>query len=125
MCATWNVKGLTDLKSIELILYMKKYGIDILCIQETWLNNSCVYQEQGHMIILSGDGADCRSWAGVGFILSPSCKQHVKSYKQVSDRLCTLKLRVKEGVSCIVAVYAPHNLRPIGERFQFFAEMLS
>ena len=31
---TWNVRGLTDLKLFELILHMKRYDIDILCIQE-------------------------------------------------------------------------------------------
>ena len=33
VCVTWNVKDLTDLKSIELICHMK-YCIDIICIQE-------------------------------------------------------------------------------------------
>jgi len=91
---TWNVRGLSDLKLYEFISHMQTYDIDILCIQETRINSSSISYEQGHLILLSGSDDDKRSWAGVGIIVAPRCRNRVKSYKQVSDRLCTLKLKV-------------------------------
>eukprot|EP00959_Pyramimonas_sp_CCMP1952_P308969 6465898-Pyramimonas_sp.AAC.1 len=32
--ATWNVRGLTNVKTAELILHMQKINIDVLCLQE-------------------------------------------------------------------------------------------
>ena len=44
---SWNIRGLTDLKLFELVLHMKRYNIDILCIQETHNNAVAAYEEQG------------------------------------------------------------------------------
>jgi hypothetical protein len=120
---SWNVRGLTDLKMFELILHMKRYDIDILCIQETHKNTVAAYEEQGHLVLLSGNGTDSRSWAGVGIIVAPRCKYWIKSYKQISDRLCSLSLKVRGGILGIVSAYAPHNLKPLDERLHFFTEL--
>ena len=120
---TWNVRCLTDLKLFELVLHMKRYDIDILCIQETHLSNSEVKDEQGYTVILSGADVDSRSWAGVGFIIAPRCRHMVKSYKQVSDRLCTLRMKVVGGILGLVTAYAPHNLHSLPDRFQFYVDL--
>jgi hypothetical protein len=70
-CGTWNIRGFTELKLFEIFLHMRRYSIDILGIQETWISESAVYRESGHMIILSGSDLKERSWAGVGFIIAP------------------------------------------------------
>ena len=62
---TWNVQGLTDLKLFELILSMKRYSIDILCLQETRSVKASVYTEQGHLVITSGTDDGARCWSGV------------------------------------------------------------
>ena len=123
MCATSNVKGLTELKIIELIIHVKAYHIDILCIQETRTTTSQVHEEQGHLVILSGSERDGRNWAGVGFIVAPRCRYHIKSWKQVSERICSLKIRVRGGAVGITGVYAPHNMKPLDERIHFFSDL--
>ena len=120
VCATSNVKGFTDLKIIEFILHMKTCSIDVLCIQETRTITSQVNDEQDHMIILSGSDSDSGCWAGVGFIVAPRCRYHIKSYKLVSERICSVEVRVKGGIVNITGVYAPHNMKPLDERIQFF-----
>ena len=120
---SWNVRGLTDLKLFELILHMKRYDIDILCIQETHNNIVSVEDEQGFLVLLSGSGTDQRSWAGVGIIVAPRCRHRIKSYKQISDRLCSLKVKVDGGVLGVLSAYAPHNLHTLADRFQFFTEL--
>ena len=123
MCCSWNVRGLTDLKLIELVLHMKAYSIDILCIQETRQELVAVYEEQGYKVILSGSGCNGRSWAGVGIIVSPRYKHNIKSYKQVSDRICSVKMKVSGGIIGIICAYAPHNLKPLPDRFGFFSQL--
>jgi hypothetical protein len=108
---------------IELILHMKRYNIEILCLQETRISDTDVYEEQGFLIILSGTGQERRSWAGVGFIVSPRMMQRIKSYKQIDDRMCSLKVKVHGGVLGIITACAPHNLKPLVERFQFFTNL--
>ena len=123
VCCSWNVRGLTDLKVFEIICNLQRYDIDILCIQETHISSTSVREEQGYLIILSGSDTETRSWAGVGIIISPRCRRRIKSYEQVSDRLCSVKLRVKGGVVGLISVYAPHNMRSLEERFRFFTDL--
>jgi exonuclease III len=123
VCCSWNVRGLTDLKLFELILHMKRHDIDVLCIQETRKNDVAAFEEQGYLVLLSGSGTVDKTWAGVGIIVAPRCKHRIKSYKQISDRICSLKLKVAGGVLGVISAYAPHNLSPLDERFRFFAEL--
>ena len=53
-CCSWNVKGFTDLKLMEILLHMQQYSIEILCLQETHLSNTAGYKEEGYLVILSG-----------------------------------------------------------------------
>jgi len=50
-------------------------------------------------------------------------KHRIKAYKQISDRLCSVKVKVRGGTFGIITAYAPHNLKPHDERFQFFADL--
>ena len=74
---------------------MQRYDLDVLCLQETWKKESCVKFENGYMVSLSGSDAKERSWAGVGFVVAPRCTRAVQSFKQISDRLAGLKIRVR------------------------------
>ena len=40
---------------------LKTSDSDILFLQETWINKEATYEEQGHMVLLSGSGAESRS----------------------------------------------------------------
>ena len=53
--ATWNVEGLSDIKVYELINFMRRQRIDILCMQETHILHTPYYRmEDGSLIIPSG-----------------------------------------------------------------------
>jgi len=121
--ATWNVRGLTDVKLQEIMIHMRKLGIDILCLQETHINKTEAYTENGFQVILSGADSEDRSWAGVGFVVAPHFRSKVKSYKQVSDRLATIKVRSPAGAVGIVNGYAPHNGKPLDERLNFYVSL--
>ena len=98
---------------------MLNYGIDVLCIQETRKPKAEVYFEHDHLIVLSGADCDGSTWVGDGFIIAPRLRGCVNSYKQVSDRIRVLKLRLQAQTLGPLGVYAPHNQRPPEERIDF------
>jgi hypothetical protein len=75
------------------------------------------------MIIWSVSDDASRSWAGVGFIVAPSCKCLVRGFLQFSDRLASIKLKVSGGKIAFVTGYAPHNLRPFDEKHVFYIQL--
>ena len=111
--ATWNVKGLTDVKLHCICSHMLRYGVDIICLQETWASQAEYYNIKGYKVILSGSDAVGRTWAGVGFVVSPRYASRVCGFLQFSDRLASLKLKVAGGKVGIINGYAPHNLKPM------------
>ena len=40
-----------------------------------------------------------------------------------SDRIAYLKMKVKDGSIAIFSLYAPHNMKPLDERFNFYSDL--
>ena len=62
--ATWNVRGLTDVKLVEIMVHMRRHDIHILCSQETRATKAEEYEDEncGFYVILSGaDTEDTRA----------------------------------------------------------------
>jgi exonuclease III len=117
---TWNIEGLTDEKILLLQVYMEKYGIHLLCLQEVRKPLSeYIITEAGFLLISSG-GQNSPEWAGVGFLVHPKLRKSVQNFCQYSNRIAGIKLRVPGGKIAIACAYVPHALRPFTERFDFF-----
>ena len=107
---TWNVEGLSDIKIFQICRIMRLRSKGTLCTQETHDTNSISrYLEGGYLLINSGADDGKRSFAGVGFIVAPWLRSAVYSFKQISDRIAVLKLRVRGGKLAIINTYCPHN----------------
>ena len=102
---------------------MQLYSIDIICLQETRAPRADYYNDDGFQKILSGADKTGLNWAGVGFIIAPWCTSCVESFLQYSDRIAYLKIKVNRGCVGVFSVYAPHNLKPLDERFQFYCDL--
>ena len=79
---------------------MKSNGIGISCVQEIRKFSSEHFTTpEGFLCIFSG--ANCAkektSDSGVGFIIAPEVRPSVVGFCQLSDRLCSLRLRVEGG----------------------------
>ena len=89
---TWNVEGMrgdSAVKLVELRLYMKKYSIGILCLQETHLLGAHFMEEDGFSVFLSGASLDVGcSYAGVGFMVAPWVTRAIVSFKAIIYPLC-------------------------------------
>ena len=118
---TWNVEGLTDVKLIQICTYMDRHQIDVCCIQETRKSKSEYYfTDEGYMVILSGGNCSEREWAGVGCIIAPRLRCHVDGFCQLDERIMSVKVKVIGGILAFVCVYAPHNLKDLGDRLGFY-----
>ena len=76
--ASWNVEGLrgpSQTKISELCIFMRREGINILCMQETHLSGAFYFEVDGFMVFNYGNNDESeRSYAGVGFIVAPWAK---------------------------------------------------
>ena len=103
---------------------MRDNNIHIMCIQETRKKLSDTFSAHGYTIYLSGGSSmSSREWAGVGFILSPRASKYVIGFTPFSNRIASLRLRVAGGCCALLSVYAPHNLKDLPERFEFYESL--
>jgi len=103
---------------------MREYTIGVSCIQETRSVNSDYYfTDDGFLVVLSGCTGTTHDFAGVGFIISPAVVHQVVGFCQYSSRIACLKLRVVGGVIALFSVYAPHNLKDLPMRLEFYEHL--
>ena len=108
--ATWNVEGITDDKLICLTRSMRFCSIQVLCITETHIEDSFQLRtDDGYLVFYSGTNIESPSHSGVSFIVAPSTISSIIGCRPISNRICSLKLRVTHGVIGILCAYAPHN----------------
>jgi len=120
--ATWNVEGLSTGKLAQLQGIMVRQDIQILCIQETHISGATYYLSDGYLIILSG-GDGSRERGGVGFVISPSLCSSIIGFHCKSNRLASLRVKVKGGSAGLITAYAPHSGYCFNTRHQFFHDL--
>ncbi len=120
---TWNVKGFSDEKQFCLMQALRRYSIDILCLQETWVPKAEYYYEDGFWIILSSTADSRAKKPGVGFIVAPWALHMIHGFVQYSARVAYLKVTTGKGKMGLFTAYAPQNLRPHDERQDFYVEL--
>eukprot|EP00959_Pyramimonas_sp_CCMP1952_P098442 2058048-Pyramimonas_sp.AAC.1 len=65
---------------------MVERSLDVLCVQETHLHGAEYYMRDGFKIFLSGSlNVDARTYAGVGFLVSPNILAATVAFKACSD----------------------------------------
>ena len=105
---TWNIEGYTVSKQIELETIMRRTGIMIMCVQETWVSKSDVFvTESGFLVVLSGGVGDeeGEERAGVGFIVASAFRQSIVGFQQATARMASMKLRISGGKAAIFSAY--------------------
>lgn len=107
---TFNVRSLkSSIKKTTIVQDFESYRLDILGLTETWLVGSGVDTlDNGHVLYRSG-GASHR--AGVGVLIHKQLNNNVQSFKFVSDRIITVRLRCNprsdSNSVTIICCYAP------------------
>ena len=88
---TWNVCGLAgEARLAHVIQDFEKYHLSVVGIQETKVRSGRIETVPGgHKLILFDQF--CGQWhGGLGFLINRDFTGHVKSYKQISDRVAYL-----------------------------------
>jgi len=75
------------------------------------------------LVILSGGPSGTREYAGVGFLVAPYARNWVAAFREHTDRIASISLRVPGGKILLVSIYAPHGGRGYYERQSFFDEL--
>ena len=116
-----NCNGLTGRKKrIDVLDYLKKQKIDILCLQEThWTEDNLrmIKQQWNNELIIHGDQTSSR---GVAILFSNRLEFKIlTSYKDYVGRILAIDLLISNEFSIrIINIYAPNHDSP-----DFFEEV--
>ena len=92
--ATFNVRGMNEKdKKQRLRDDMKRYNVDICCLQETKIGKSVDKQVGEYRFI--NIKPKC-IYYGNGYVIAPKWKNNIVKYWKVSDRISVLQLRLKD-----------------------------
>ena len=91
--ATTNVRGMNEsAKREQIIQHMIIQNIDIVCIQETNIPDSCIETRDSHTFIFSLNAPDKEEGWGVSFCYKSTFEKYRTNYLQVSSSVATMEL---------------------------------
>ena len=107
--ASINVRGVRDpVKREEIITQMETNGIDIMCLQETKIPDSCYEVRKGYTFVFSSTSTDREHW-GVGLCYKNYIEQYRNYYRQVSSNMIAMELNMHGNPLIIASAYIPHE----------------
>lgn len=118
---TWNVRSMC-LGKLEVIKReMLRLHIDILGVSEiNWIGNGFFYSDD-FTVFYSGNDTIRRK--GVAFIASKKIARCVESFRNISDRIITIRISGKPRNTTIMQVYAPTTDASDEEIENFYFEL--
>ena len=116
---TWNVRTLcpghgqplTDTDQIRKTAIvdreLHRLRVDIAALQETRLADSGSIKEDHYTFYWQGLPEEDRRLHGVGFAVKNSLVNSITTPVALSERVCSVQLRLKQGQAALICVYAP------------------
>ena len=117
----WNVRSLKN-KENEVIRKMERYNLDILGLSETKVRGNGMREINGTKYVYTGV-TEGRAKGGVGLIVSERWADRLRSWRCVSERCVTIRLRIEGQWISIIQVYAPTDDKDGGIKDAFFEEL--
>ncbi|KAK9752404.1 hypothetical protein QE152_g4251 [Popillia japonica] len=116
---TWNVRSANEEGTIKHIMAaMKRYGIQILALQETKQKGNEIIN-LGDFTIFNSGGTHTRHF-GTAFIVSKLWSERVVDFKPITDRLCLIRLRGDYRKISLINCHAPTEEKEIEEKDLFY-----
>ena len=108
--ASLNVRGMRGItKREQVITYMKKNPIDLLCLQETKIPSSSIEQRDNYIFLFSTSETGGTDHHGVGFC----CNRKIGKYRnhciQHSSHLAEMEINMHGNPLVILTAYMPHD----------------
>jgi exonuclease III len=115
--ATLNVHGVIQKgKREEVETWMKKKGVKILFLQETYVKQNSRESRDNYTWYFSGENPILETWtAGVGVVIENSLVKNILDIEPVNDRLIKLVLNGTIPIT-MLGVYIPQAGRPEEEK---------
>ena len=149
--ASLNCKGMMEnTKREQLIQIMEREEIDIMCLQETWINSSSEEMKDKYLFLFStgvsnkdreqaiknrgtrpgkGKGKATkgnhvgREYHGVGFVISPKHIKKIRDFNPINGRICSLSLHGKPKGIPIINTHCLTSLKPTEEKEKHFSKL--
>ena len=117
----WNVKSLKN-KENEVIREMERYNLDILGLSETKVRGNGMREINGTKYVYAG-ATEGKAKGGVGLIVPERWADRLRSWRCVSERCVTIRLRIEGQWISIIQVYAPTDDKDGGIKDAFLEEL--
>ena len=118
---TFNVRSLRN-KECELIREMEWYNLDVLGLSETKVRGNGMKVIDGTSYVYAGVSIG-RERGGVGIAIAERWADCVKSWRCVSERCVTVRMKIAGVWLTLVQVYAPTDDRDNDTKEQFYASL--
>lgn len=118
---TWNVRGLYEEGLIkQLNNECKKFGFDVVALQETKLKGNGTLELEDYILFKSGEE---NRYLGTGFLVSKKLKSAVVDFKPLSDRMCYLRLRGRYQKVSLINIHAPSEDKNIDTKEEYYGRL--
>lgn len=89
-----------------MIAEMDNFNWDVIGLSETKIKETAIYEvEDEHYVFNSGNGKERKH--GVGFLLHKNLINSFQDFKNISDRICVLTLKLEKYKVVLVQAYLP------------------
>ena len=104
-----NIRGMRDpAKREEIILQMERHSIDVMCLQETKIPDSCYEVRKGFTFAFSSVSTIREHW-GVGIWYRNYMEKYRDYYKQISSNIMSMGISMHGNPMVIISTYMPHD----------------
>ena len=122
--ASLNARGMRETTNREqIITYMKKNSIDLLCSQETKIPSSSIEQRDDHICVFSTSETGGTDHHGVGFCYNRRIGKYRNHYIQHSSHLAGMGINMHGNPLVILTAYMPHDASLEIKRLTAWEEM--
>lgn len=122
--ATWNVRTmLRPGKMQEIVNETKRYGYDLVAIQEMRWKGQGKIEKKDYSLFYSGPEERTGQFC-TGFIVHGKMKRSVIGFEPITDRICKIRLRGKFRNITVITAHAPIEDADEERKEQFYDQLV-